>query len=225
MLRDIVFAGWVRVWWRRWQWWWWRWQWLRLVVTVVVWGGTGLAVCRYWRVPLRPHAHPVGGDPVQYPYTFHKQVHGFKNYQASNDNADVPGHRIGNIRGGHHDSSTLSVINKSMSHTNQKYLVNILSPGSHSDHHHAHKAIHGIDNIVAKNPLPAKLNTRDEGGTRQTNKTHAIENVNYVGASGRVEVKENDDAPRVILLLTSWRSGSTFMGELLSSAVPETFYR
>ncbi|KAK8405365.1 hypothetical protein O3P69_001722 [Scylla paramamosain] len=36
--------------------------------------------------------------------------------------------------------------------------------------------------------------------------------------------RQNQGAPRVILLLTSWRSGSTFLGELLATAVPETFY-
>lgn len=31
--------------------------------------------------------------------------------------------------------------------------------------------------------------------------------------------------PRPIVLWTSWRSGSTFLGDLLANAVPNTFYR
>lgn len=285
MLRDVVFAGWVRVWWRRWQWWWWRWQWLRVVVTVVVWGGTGLAVCRYWRIPLRPDAHPAGGDFVQPPHTLQGQASGYRSSQASEDVSDhrVPmnNFKAENRHGGQYDTNRLSVINLHASDVNQKRLVNSLNPhvrglqhqqdsakypdtsltfhgvglnnhntsldlltevfttsrkendepintaghDTHSNRHHTLKMSPGMNSIFAKNPLPAKVNTRERGGARQTNKTSATDNESYVGASQGEKVKEQHGAPRVILLLTSWRSGSTFMGELLASAVPETFYR
>ncbi|XP_042223367.1 carbohydrate sulfotransferase 5-like isoform X2 [Homarus americanus] len=38
------------------------------------------------------------------------------------------------------------------------------------------------------------------------------------------EEEQGEKSPRVILLLGSWRSGSTFLGELLATAVQDTFY-
>lgn len=37
--------------------------------------------------------------------------------------------------------------------------------------------------------------------------------------------KESNKPPRAVLLLTRWRSGSTFVGEILATALPHTFYR
>lgn len=285
MLRDLVFSGWMRVWWRRWQWWWWRWHWLPVVVTVAVWGGMGLALCRYWRIPLRPHAHPGGGDPIQNPHMLHSQASGYRSSQSSEDASDrlAP---INNIKAenrhvAHYDTTRLSVINLHMSDVSQKRLSNSLkSPhdsglqyqqdsakysdtsitfhgigldnhntnldlltevststkdndipkhmaihDNHSNRHHTLKLSYGTNNIFAKNLLPAKSNTEEKDEARQTNRTTATDNESYVRASQGEKVKEQDGAPRVILLLTSWRSGSTFMGELLASAVPETFYR
>lgn len=100
-------------------------------------------------------------------------------------------------------SASLSEIHQL--YTNSSYYENgnalVHSPPSGNVSNFGKKAGHGGNKIVPERE-------RDESELKINESTRA-----------------NQGAPRVILLLTSWRSGSTFLGELLATAVPETFYR
>ncbi|XP_045138943.1 uncharacterized protein LOC123520593 isoform X2 [Portunus trituberculatus] len=107
---------------------------------------------------------------------------------------------------------------------NEVFIRKGVGNASISENHQTYKNSnyeHG--NILVRDPLLGKWTRLKKAGRRENQ---------IIMASGRGESnlkinrssKLNQGAPRVILLLTRWRSGSTFLGELLASAVPETFY-
>ncbi|XP_069945448.1 uncharacterized protein [Cherax quadricarinatus] len=71
------------------------------------------------------------------------------------------------------------------------------------------------------------LRGNEEGQQRSRDEEHSqIKSGEEEQCHHRPEEKEQGQqgSPRVILLLSSWRSGSTFLGELLANALPRTFY-
>ena len=83
-----------------------------------------------------------------------------------------------------------------------------------------------IDNTVPNKSTQSRnvSNGAKEEGHRENQTFMTNKRSNNVSKIDE-NIKQNKDPPRVILLLTTWRSGSTFLGELLATAVPETFYR
>lgn len=120
----------------------------------------------------------------------------------------------------HHNTNRDLLNNVFKVTTNDSFKSNIKN-NNHSNNYNTQQTI--SEKFIAKNPLPAKSNNSKERRASRE-KTHPSDNVKNKAAPDE-EVKENAIAPRVILLLTTWRSGSTFMGELLASALPRTFYR
>ena len=61
--------------------------------------------------------------------------------------------------------------------------------------------------------------------SQETATEHLQENISLEGKIFTPNFAESESRPSSIILWTSWRSGSSFLGDLLARAVPNTFYR
>lgn len=259
-------------------------QWLQIMVVVVVCGGAGLAMCKYWRVPRLPYTYHGDGDSFQLSPSHNGQGSGYTGSQRHKSDSvrkegSVQSHpqqmndyEPDNEYHGHY-ATIQHELNRHANDVNYEHLVesrkslkgdlgphqnnlthnnslhsheiNPDHPGSnsipanesfigkeakspsHSDSHQTYKSSphYSISNTVVNSPLSVKVSSGGKKEGHLGNQTFMTDMESKSVSKMDEKKKQNKGPPRAILLLTRWRSGSTFMGELLTTAVPETFYR
>ena len=111
--------------------------------------------------------------------------------------------------------------------TNEDFMRKGVKSASIPESHQSHKNNHYYKkgDTSARSPLSGNMTSLREKEIQGENSLimTSERDGNEMKINGSSQ--PNQGAPRLILLLTRWRSGSTFLGELLSTAVSETFYR